>query len=204
MLGFLTIIWVYKESKPEFFWLLRPPDKKAQCSVCGYLQKDVGSQWKTFHPSKSPSFCLPVFIRNDIYWFGTGSDKSIYNKNRLEILRYIFDAQPKLHNSPKSYAVKLPRFPIFPKTVGGRGEGHVLPGRGEQQIVTFPGNFEHFSSTRGQFPPMWRLPSPRFSAKTDILLVWRPGAGRSQVAGAGLSEQTAVWPGAGREMSYLL
>ena len=107
----------------------------------------------------------------------------------------------------KSYAVKSLRFPIFRKLLAGGGARAWPAGAGLQQFVTFPGNLNISvlrGASPGQFPPMWRLPSPRFSAKTDILLVLRPGAGRSQMAGAGLSEQTAVWPGAGREMSYLL
>ena len=69
-------------------------------------------------------------------------------------------------------------------------------------VCDIPREFEHSSSTRTR-PVSTNveitIAPPRFSAKNGHFVGFTrpgPGAGRSQVAGAGLSVKTVDWPGA--------
>ena len=83
----------------------------------------------------------------------------------------------------------------------------------QQHFVTFPGNL-NFSvlrgASRGQFPPMWRLPSryPAIFRKNGHFVGFtRDTEGAESAArwpGACLSGQTVVCEGKGGGMSYLL
>ena len=101
------------------------------------------------------------------------------------------DAEPKLRYSQVLRGGQISEISHFRKTVGGgRSRGARARLAGLQQFVTFPGNL-NILVLRGSARPgpvstnVEITIAPRFSAKTDILLVLRPGAGRAQPGGRG-------------------